>query len=109
MDRKLTQGPGYQGRIRIMLTPFDEGIAITVEDNGGGIPAENLGRIFDPFFTTKEEGKGTGVGLYMSKMIVEEHMGGKLLVENAPPGARFSIQLPRGCARSAAEPGGTGV
>jgi signal transduction histidine kinase len=66
---------------------------IVVEDNGGGIPLEIMERIFEPYFTTKEQGKGTGIGLYMSKLIIEKNMGGKLSVTNTKEGARFSIQI----------------
>ena len=51
-------------------------------------------KIFDPYFTTKEEGKGTGIGLYMSKVIVEEHMGGRLTVSNGKEGAVMRVTFP---------------
>jgi signal transduction histidine kinase len=51
-------------------------------------------KIFDPYFTTKEEGKGTGMGLYMSKVIVEKNMQGKLRVNNSLEGAEFTIVAP---------------
>lgn len=66
---------------------------ITISDNGGGIPEEILNRIFEPYFTTKEDNKGTGVGLYMSIMIIEDNMNGKLKVENDEEGAIFTIEL----------------
>lgn len=64
---------------------------ITIEDNACGIPDEIIDKIFDPYFTTKEQGEGTGMGLYMSKMIVEDNMKGKLTVQNTLEGAEFEI------------------
>ncbi len=47
-----------------------------------------------PYFTTKEEGKGTGIGLYMAKMIIERNMGGRITVRNTDEGAEFRLELP---------------
>ena len=66
---------------------------IYLRDNGGGIPLEIINRIFEPYFTTKEQGKGTGMGLYMSKMIIEENIKAKLDVSNTPEGAEFRIDF----------------
>jgi signal transduction histidine kinase len=66
---------------------------VTVTDNAGGIPDDAIDRIFDLYFTTRESSGGTGVGLYMSKNIIERNMGGTLSVENAESGARFRIEL----------------
>lgn len=79
--------------IRIKVARVNDRIDIYVEDNGGGIPAEILNKIFEPYFTTKEEGKGSGIGLYMSKMIVENNMNGRLVAANTGEGARFTINL----------------
>ena len=68
-------------------------IVISVEDNAGGIPDAIVPKIFDPYFSTKSK-NGTGLGLYMSKTIVEEHCNGKLLFENGSEGARFTIVIP---------------
>lgn len=65
---------------------------VTVTDNAGGVPEEIKDRIFDPYFTTRE--KGTGIGLYMTKMILENSMDGKLTVNNTDGGAEFAIVLP---------------
>ncbi len=69
----------------------DDQIVITIEDNAGGIDKKIINKIFDPYFTTKEEGKGTGIGLYMSKMIVENNMKGKIEAVNGENGAIFII------------------
>ena len=66
---------------------------IFVRDNGGGIAENIITRIFEPYFTTKEQGKGTGMGLYMSKMIIEENLKAKLDVSNTQDGAEFRINF----------------
>ncbi len=71
----------------------DGDAVIEIKDNAGGIPQEIMGKIFDPYFTTKEEGKGTGIGLYMTKTIVKHNMGGKLSVFNEEGGAKFTISF----------------
>ncbi len=64
---------------------------LKVSDNGRGIPVQIIDRIFEPYFTTKEAGKGSGIGLYMSKMIIEENMQGTITAVNGTQGAEFSI------------------
>lgn len=64
---------------------------ISIEDNGGGVPSEIIDRIFEPYFTTKPQGKGTGMGLYMSKMIIEQNIGGSLSVYPISNGIAFVI------------------
>lgn len=64
---------------------------ITVSDNAGGIPEEALPKIFEPYFTTKE--KGTGIGLFMAKMILEKNMGASIIARNIPGGAEFRIEF----------------
>ncbi len=70
-------------------------VCVTIRDNGGGIPQKNLRHIFDPFFTTKKNGKGTGLGLWVSYNIIKS-FSGDIKVESAPGrGATFTICLPR--------------
>lgn len=66
---------------------------LEIEDNAGGIEPSILEKIFEPYFTTKDEHNGTGLGLYMSKVIVEEHCGGVLRVSNSGHGAIFTIEM----------------
>jgi C4-dicarboxylate-specific signal transduction histidine kinase len=69
---------------------------LSVEDNAGGVEPKIIEKIFDPYFTTKEQSGGTGLGLYVSKIIVEQNMQGKLLVTNEKEGAKFSIVFGEG-------------
>jgi len=67
---------------------------ISITDNAQGVPEEILDRIFEPYFTTKEQGEGTGLGLYISKVIIEENMGASLRVINQEKGgASFVIDF----------------
>ncbi|MFA9239610.1 MAG: cache domain-containing protein [Candidatus Paceibacteria bacterium] len=66
---------------------------VTVKDNAGGVEKEYLDLIFEPYFTTKSSLQGTGLGLYMSKMIIEKNMGGELSVENKDDGAVFKVKI----------------
>ena len=68
-------------------------LVITITDNAGGVKEEILDKIFDPFFTTKALGKGTGVGLFMSKNIIEKNMNGGLTARNTGLGAEFRIEV----------------
>jgi len=83
-----------QAKIDVSVKKDKNMFYIIVCDNGGGVPDDVINKIFDPYFTTKEYGKGTGIGLYMSKIIIEDHMGGKLRVANTENGACFTIEIP---------------
>lgn len=79
------------GVIEITLSCISNKLSVCISDNGGGIKEENLDKIFDPYFTTREN--GSGIGLYMSKVIIEHHMQGRLSVQNANNGTKFCIEL----------------
>lgn len=83
-------------RIEISTKVLDKNcVAISIADNGSGMPEETINRIFDPFYTTKPVGKGTGLGLYISYNIIAEKHRGKLKCVSAPDrGTEFIIELP---------------
>jgi len=66
---------------------------VTITDNGGGIKEDIADKIFDPYFTTKELGKGTGIGLFLSKTIIEKNMGGRLSFRNVANGSEFRMEV----------------
>ena len=77
--------------IEISVKEKDQKIVLEIVDNAKGIPKEIIDKIFDPYFTTKD--KGTGLGLYMSKIIIESHMKGRLSLKNTKEGSLFTIEL----------------
>ncbi|MEO1923578.1 MAG: FIST N-terminal domain-containing protein [Nautiliaceae bacterium] len=82
-------------KIKINIYKEDSYGVIEVEDNAGGIDEKIIDRIFEPYFTTKGP-KGTGLGLYMSKMLATEKLKGDILVENGKEGAKFKLLIPLG-------------
>ena len=82
-----------KGLIIIEIQETEGEKLMTIADNGGGIPEDVMQRIFDPYFTTKPEDIGTGIGLHMVKMIVEDKMQGTIEVENQGDGAKFTIRF----------------
>jgi len=87
LERKVANG-----RIEILGVVRDGRLTLRVRDNGGGVAAGNLERLFDPYFTTKPG--GTGIGLYMTKAIIENRLAGAISCRNTEEGAEFIITLP---------------
>jgi len=82
-------------KIEIKVYKHYQEYKVTICDNAGGIKNAVIEKIFDPYFTTKKSNEGTGLGLYIAKMIVEDKMGGRINVENIKYGSCFSITLKR--------------
>ncbi|WP_197692510.1 sensor histidine kinase [Geobacter sp. DSM 9736] len=80
-------------QVQIVISSENNRSVVAIRDNGGGIPEEILPMIFQPYFTTKKEGSGTGIGLYMSKVIIEKNMNGSLTARNVGNGAEFRIEI----------------
>jgi len=79
--------------IQINVNVINEKIVLHIQDNAGGIEQKNMEKIFDPYFTTKKKSKGTGHGLSMAKMIIEDSFGGKISAKNEKDGANFRIEF----------------
>ncbi|MBI5493218.1 MAG: PAS domain S-box protein [Deltaproteobacteria bacterium] len=92
---KREQGRLRDGKGRIEIEVYGAGktMVTKIRDNGGGIPEDIIERVFDPHFTTKDD--GTGIGLYMSKVVIENGIGGRLYAGNSEEGAVFTIELER--------------
>jgi PAS domain S-box-containing protein len=88
-------GRDERGKIRIVTTFDDKWVEVRISDTGSGIPEQIKSRIFDPFFTTKEVGKGTGQGLAMAYVTINEKHSGEILVDSeVGKGTTFTIRLP---------------
>lgn len=83
-----------KGTIEITTLKRKDHIEIWIEDDGEGIPENNLMKISDPFFTTKAPGDGTGLGLFITFSIIEEHSGNIEVTSNIGEGTKFTITLP---------------
>jgi len=80
-------------KIEVRSYAEQEYVFVEIEDNAGGIKEEHIDKIFDPYFSTKLEKNGTGLGLYMCRMIIGEYHHGDIRVENATHGALFTIKI----------------
>jgi len=83
-------------------------IRVSVEDNGSGIPQQNLSNLFVPFYTTKEVGKGTGLGLHVSQGIVRSHGGDITVKSEVNRGSTFTVEIPVQTRLTEKTPGGNG-
>jgi histidine kinase len=95
-DREAsTKDKSYQKKL-IVRTELSEDIRVlaSIEDNGSGIPEDNLKRIFEPFFTTKEVGKGSGLGLAIIYGLVQQYKGNIEVESELGKGTRFTIKFP---------------
>ncbi len=91
----LMENTSGEASIAVSLTQENGSVVISISDNGCGIPEEVQAHIFEPYFTTKQEMNGTGLGLYMSKVIIEDHLEGTLTFHSTPEGTAFTITLPQ--------------
>ena len=80
---QLQNNPNTLKIIKIFTFQIQQHTIISIKDNGGGIKADNLQDIFEPYFTTKPISKGTGIGLYMSKKIIQTHFKGNIIARNS--------------------------
>ena len=92
-NEQLAQSSVDNPKVTIETIDTKQGVLVEIYDNGGGIEEEIIDKIFDPYFSTKDEKSGTGIGLYMSKTIIEKHCGGSLSVKNRDEGACFMIEF----------------
>ncbi|MFA6685604.1 MAG: ATP-binding protein, partial [Arcobacteraceae bacterium] len=94
----LVHGNHENKQVSINLAKEKNNIVITIKDNAGGVPKEFMEKIFDPYFTTKHQSQGTGLGLYMSTQIIQNHFNGNIKVKNIKDeygqGACFTIIFP---------------
>lgn len=91
-------------RIAILVLPEPERVTVEVRDNGVGIPVEAAGQLFNPDFSTKKNREGSGLGLYMSRLIIEQSMGGTISFSSMPGATVFRLVLPRQQTKDAAVP-----
>lgn len=95
LKSRTDNGGPEQGRISVLITVREDNVVnIDISDNGCGIAPDIAPRILDPYFTTKHDSGGSGLGLYMSRMIVEKSLGGVLRLIQGQEGATFRIELP---------------
>jgi signal transduction histidine kinase len=85
---------GETGTLRVSTRVNDNGVVVEIGDTGPGMPKEVQARAFDPFYTTKDVGKGTGLGLDISRRIIVDRHGGEITIESQPGDTVLSVRLP---------------
>jgi signal transduction histidine kinase len=101
---------GCAGTVAVQATQRDDAWEVSIQDTGPGIPEKDLGRLFERFFTTRGDRHGTGLGLALTRAVLEAH-GGDIRAESAQgsSGARFVIRLPNGPHPDARDRDGTAM
>lgn len=94
IERTKKENKGYKGKIQIDIIKKENMLSISYKDNGGGIPEEIVDKIFNPYFSTKSQQSGTGIGLYMSKTVIEKNFNGTIKYNKIDDGAEFVIEIP---------------
>ena len=89
VEHEITPRP-----LHISVRGDTRSVSLHITDHAGGIPSEIIEKIFDPYFSTKSEKNGTGLGLYMSKLIVQDHLGGKLTAHSSDGSTTLELTLP---------------
>ena len=90
IDKKIIEN----GVIQTNIVCEDSSVLISIYNNGSNIPSDIINRLFEPYFTTKDCGKGTGIGLYISKIIVEQNLKGKIGIHNKDNGVEVVVEIP---------------
>ena len=93
--RNAGQAIGEKGRIAVTAKEENGTVIIDVQDNGSGIPEDKVKQLFNPFFTTKDPGKGTGLGLFIVRQVVEKN-GGRIHLKETKvgEGTTFRLEFP---------------
>ncbi|CAA6816858.1 MAG: Signal Transduction Histidine Kinase (STHK) with CheB and CheR activity [uncultured Sulfurovum sp.] len=94
IDACSNQDISTETRILISVKTTDKQLILSIEDNGSGIPANIMDNIYDPYFTTKHKAKGTGLGLYILKMIIEENLKGKVEITSSKKVTNCNLYIP---------------